>query len=106
MPVPAWTPWAVNGCCHASLSVASAEPPVIQPQPSEVDVTLNNPVLLPCDTAGTPSPLITWQKEGINAATSGACPVSTQGVLAHSVFYEASQERAVIEIKMPLCSSW
>ncbi|MEJ1270154.1 hypothetical protein NN561_000975 [Cricetulus griseus] len=46
------------------------EPPVIQPQPSELDVILNNPILLPCEAAGTPSPFITWQKEGINVIAS------------------------------------
>lgn len=53
------------------LLVGFAEPPVIQPQPSELDVILNNPILLPCEAAGTPSPFITWQKEGINVIASG-----------------------------------
>lgn len=47
------------------------EPPVIQPQPSELDVIVNNPILLPCEATGTPSPFITWQKEGINVVTAG-----------------------------------
>lgn len=47
------------------------EPPAIHPQPSELDVILNNPILLPCEATGTPSPFITWQKEGINVITSG-----------------------------------
>ncbi|XP_036351171.2 hemicentin-1 [Ochotona princeps] len=59
------------GSAHRHVTLRVQEPPVIRPQPSEVDVVLNNPVLLPCDTAGTPSPLITWQKDGINAVSSG-----------------------------------
>uniref|UniRef100_A0A8C2MET6 Hemicentin-1 n=1 Tax=Cricetulus griseus TaxID=10029 RepID=A0A8C2MET6_CRIGR len=59
------------GSAHRHVTLRVQEPPVIQPQPSELDVILNNPILLPCEAAGTPSPFITWQKEGINVIASG-----------------------------------
>ncbi|KAM9706377.1 hemicentin-1 isoform 2-T2 [Dama dama] len=59
------------GSAHRHVSLHVQEPPVIQPQPSELDVILNNPILLPCEATGTPSPFITWQKEGINVISSG-----------------------------------
>uniref|UniRef100_A0AC11BQX3 Hemicentin 1 n=1 Tax=Ovis aries TaxID=9940 RepID=A0AC11BQX3_SHEEP len=59
------------GSAHRHVSLHVQEAPVIQPQPSELDVILNNPILLPCEATGTPSPFITWQKEGINVISSG-----------------------------------
>ncbi|XP_038398241.1 hemicentin-1 isoform X3 [Canis lupus familiaris] len=59
------------GSAHRHVTLYVQEPPVIQPQPSELDVIVNNPILLPCEATGTPSPFITWQKEGINVITSG-----------------------------------
>ncbi|XP_044798653.2 hemicentin-1 isoform X3 [Bubalus bubalis] len=59
------------GSAHRHVSLHVQEPPVIQPQPSELDVILNNPILLPCEATGTPSPFITWQKEGISVISSG-----------------------------------
>ncbi|XP_049724489.1 hemicentin-1 isoform X1 [Elephas maximus indicus] len=59
------------GSAHRHVTLHVQEPPVIQPQPSDLDVILNNPILLPCEVTGTPSPFITWQKEGINVITSG-----------------------------------
>uniref|UniRef100_A0A8C2VRJ2 Hemicentin-1 n=1 Tax=Chinchilla lanigera TaxID=34839 RepID=A0A8C2VRJ2_CHILA len=59
------------GSAHRRVTLYVQEPPVIQPQPSELDVILNNPILLPCEATGTPSPFISWQKEGINVITSG-----------------------------------
>uniref|UniRef100_H0XAK9 Hemicentin 1 n=1 Tax=Otolemur garnettii TaxID=30611 RepID=H0XAK9_OTOGA len=65
------------GSVHRHVTLHVQEPPVIQPQPSELDVILNNPILLPCEATGTPSPFITWQKEGINVITSGTYPLHT-----------------------------
>ncbi|XP_021098568.1 hemicentin-1 [Heterocephalus glaber] len=59
------------GSAHRHVTLYVQEPPVIQPQPSELEVILNNSVLLPCEATGTPSPFISWQKEGINVITSG-----------------------------------
>ncbi|XP_061239478.1 hemicentin-1 isoform X3 [Bos javanicus] len=59
------------GSAHRHVSLHVQEPPVIQPQPSELDVILNNPILLPCEATGTPSPFISWQKEGISVISSG-----------------------------------
>ncbi|XP_011246353.1 hemicentin-1 isoform X3 [Mus musculus] len=59
------------GSAHRHVTLRVQEPPVIQPQPSELDVILNNPILLPCEATGIPTPFITWQKEGINVITSG-----------------------------------
>ncbi|KAM6165457.1 hemicentin-1 [Erethizon dorsatum] len=59
------------GSAHRYVTLYVQEPPVIQPQPSELDVILYNPILLPCEATGTPSPFISWQKEGINVITSG-----------------------------------
>ncbi|EGV99559.1 Hemicentin-1 [Cricetulus griseus] len=74
VPVPS-VHWTKNGIRLLprgdGYRILSSEPPVIQPQPSELDVILNNPILLPCEAAGTPSPFITWQKEGINVIASG-----------------------------------
>ncbi|XP_004706727.1 hemicentin-1 [Echinops telfairi] len=58
------------GSAHRHVTLRVQDPPVIQPQPSELDVILNNPIVLPCEATGTPSPFITWQKEGINVITS------------------------------------
>uniref|UniRef100_A0A8C6QPP1 Hemicentin-1 n=1 Tax=Nannospalax galili TaxID=1026970 RepID=A0A8C6QPP1_NANGA len=59
------------GSAHRHVTLRVQEPPIIQPQPSELDVILNNPISLPCAATGTPSPFITWQKEGINVITPG-----------------------------------
>ncbi|XP_044123231.1 hemicentin-1 isoform X1 [Neovison vison] len=59
------------GSAHRHVTLYVQEPPIIQPQPSELDVIVNNPILLPCEATGTPSPFITWQKEGINVVTAG-----------------------------------
>nr|XP_048286978.1 hemicentin-1 isoform X1 [Myodes glareolus] len=59
------------GSAHRHVTLRVQEPPVIQPQPSELDVILNNPISLPCEATGIPSPFITWQKEGINVIASG-----------------------------------
>ncbi|OWK08223.1 HMCN1, partial [Cervus elaphus hippelaphus] len=69
-------------------------PPVIQPQPSELDVILNNPILLPCEATGTPSPFITWQKEGINVISSGTVSLKT---IMTTQFYHSEISRAVRE---------
>uniref|UniRef100_A0A3Q2CT39 Hemicentin-1 n=1 Tax=Cyprinodon variegatus TaxID=28743 RepID=A0A3Q2CT39_CYPVA len=54
---------------HVQLTVQ--ELPVIQFNPSTLDVIYNTPVTLPCKATGSPRPTITWQKEGINIPTSG-----------------------------------
>ncbi|XP_044528060.1 hemicentin-1 [Gracilinanus agilis] len=59
------------GSAYRHVTLHVQEPPIIQSQPSNLDVILNNPILLPCEATGTPSPVITWQKEGINIITSG-----------------------------------
>ncbi|XP_073903349.1 hemicentin-1 isoform X3 [Castor canadensis] len=59
------------GSAYRHVTLHVQEPPVIQPQPSEVDVILNNPISLPCEAKGTPSPFVTWQKEGLSVLTSG-----------------------------------
>ncbi|XP_047376655.1 hemicentin-1 isoform X2 [Sciurus carolinensis] len=59
------------GSAHRHVTLRVQESPIIQPQPSELDVILNNPILLPCEATGTPTPFITWQKEGINVVTAG-----------------------------------
>ncbi|XP_055962583.1 hemicentin-1 [Sorex fumeus] len=59
------------GAAHRHVTLRVQEPPTIRPQPSELDVILNNPVLLPCEATGVPSPSVTWQKEGISVLTSG-----------------------------------
>ncbi|KAM4861104.1 hemicentin-1 [Thomomys bottae] len=59
------------GSAHRHMTLHVQEPPVIQPQPSELNVIINNPILLPCEATGTPSPFIAWQKEGINVVSSG-----------------------------------
>ncbi|XP_004688211.1 PREDICTED: hemicentin-1 [Condylura cristata] len=59
------------GSAHRHATLHVQEPPAIQPQPSELDVILNNPILLPCEATGTPTPFITWQKEGISVIPSG-----------------------------------
>ncbi|XP_029819877.1 hemicentin-1, partial [Manacus vitellinus] len=59
------------GTAHRHVTLHVQEPPVIQAQPGALDVIMNNPIVLPCEATGTPQPVITWQKEGINIITSG-----------------------------------
>ncbi|XP_067846589.1 hemicentin-1 isoform X2 [Heptranchias perlo] len=59
------------GTAHRQVNLRVQEPPVIQTQPSSLDVILNNPITLPCEATGTPNPTITWQKEGISVNTTG-----------------------------------
>ncbi|XP_051649408.1 hemicentin-1 isoform X5 [Manacus candei] len=59
------------GTAHRHVTLHVQEPPVIQAQPGALDVIVNNPIVLPCEATGTPQPVITWQKEGINIITSG-----------------------------------
>ncbi|XP_010130628.1 PREDICTED: hemicentin-1, partial [Buceros rhinoceros silvestris] len=59
------------GSAHRHATLHVQEPPVIQTQPGALDVIVNNPILLPCEVTGTPQPIITWQKEGINIITTG-----------------------------------
>ncbi|XP_071421021.1 hemicentin-1 [Pithys albifrons albifrons] len=58
------------GTAHRHVTLHVQEPPVIQAQPGVLDVIVNNPIVLPCEATGTPQPVITWQKEGINIITS------------------------------------
>ncbi|TKC39276.1 hypothetical protein EI555_002961, partial [Monodon monoceros] len=83
------------GSAHRHVSLYVQEPPVIQPQPSELAVILNNPILLPCEATGTPSPFITWQKEGINVITSGT--VSIKKIMAIQYYNsEVGRSHAVL----------
>ncbi|NWT15620.1 HMCN1 protein, partial [Vireo altiloquus] len=59
------------GSAHRHVTLHVQEPPVILAQPGALDVIVNNPIVLPCEATGTPQPVITWQKEGINIITSG-----------------------------------
>ncbi|NWQ77372.1 HMCN1 protein, partial [Columbina picui] len=59
------------GSAHRHVTLHVQEPPVIQTQPGVLDVIVNNPILLPCEATGTPRPVITWQKEGINVISTG-----------------------------------
>ncbi|XP_066048296.1 hemicentin-1 [Chamaea fasciata] len=59
------------GSAHRHVTLHVQEPPVIQAQPGTLDVIVNNPIVLPCEATGTPQPVITWQKEGINIITTG-----------------------------------
>ncbi|NXK97014.1 HMCN1 protein, partial [Formicarius rufipectus] len=60
------------GAAHRHVTLQVQEPPVIQAQPGALDVVVNDPIVLPCEATGTPRPVITWQKEGINIITSGS----------------------------------
>ncbi|XP_043555476.1 hemicentin-1 [Chiloscyllium plagiosum] len=59
------------GTAHRQVNLRVQELPVIQTQPSKLDVILNNSIILPCEATGTPTPTITWQKEGISINTEG-----------------------------------
>ncbi|XP_046779307.1 hemicentin-1 isoform X19 [Gallus gallus] len=59
------------GSAHRHTTLHVQERPVIQIQPGMLDVIVNNSILLPCEAVGTPRPIITWQKEGINIMTTG-----------------------------------
>ncbi|XP_055671290.1 hemicentin-1 [Falco peregrinus] len=59
------------GSAHRHATLHVQEPPVIHTQPGALDVIMNNPILLPCEATGTPRPVVTWQKEGINVVTTG-----------------------------------
>ncbi|XP_032884067.1 hemicentin-1 isoform X2 [Amblyraja radiata] len=58
------------GTARRQINLRVQEPPVIQTQPSSLEVILNNPITLPCEATGTPNPMITWQKEGISINTA------------------------------------
>uniref|UniRef100_A0A669QE89 Hemicentin 1 n=1 Tax=Phasianus colchicus TaxID=9054 RepID=A0A669QE89_PHACC len=62
--------WNTAGSAHrhATLHVQGK---VRKENPGMLDVIVNNPILLPCEAVGTPQPIITWQKEGINIMTTG-----------------------------------
>uniref|UniRef100_A0A8C3DQA4 Hemicentin-1 n=1 Tax=Corvus moneduloides TaxID=1196302 RepID=A0A8C3DQA4_CORMO len=62
------------GSAHRHVTLHVHEAPVIQAQPGALDVIVNNPIVLPCEATGTPQPVITWQKEGINIITTGILP--------------------------------
>uniref|UniRef100_A0A8C5X6K5 Hemicentin-1 n=1 Tax=Malurus cyaneus samueli TaxID=2593467 RepID=A0A8C5X6K5_9PASS len=67
------------GSAHRHVTVHVQEPPVIQAQPGVLDVIVDNPVVLPCEATGTPKPVITWQKEGINVISTGSSYVVQPG---------------------------
>ncbi|XP_062920094.1 hemicentin-1 isoform X2 [Mobula hypostoma] len=69
------------GSARRQVNLRVQEPPVIQPQPSTLEVILNNPITLPCEATGNPNPTITWQKEGISIDTTGAYTVLLNGGL-------------------------
>ncbi|XP_038637840.1 LOW QUALITY PROTEIN: hemicentin-1-like [Scyliorhinus canicula] len=54
---------------HVTLKVQ--EPPVIKPLPATLETVVNERVILPCESTGTPRPSITWQKEGITISNTG-----------------------------------
>ncbi|MEQ2292216.1 Hemicentin-1, partial [Ameca splendens] len=61
----------IAGSTQRHLQLTVQELPVIQSQPSTLDVIYNSPVTLPCRATGSPRPTITWQKEGINLPAAG-----------------------------------
>ncbi|KAL1022832.1 hypothetical protein UPYG_G00032950 [Umbra pygmaea] len=69
------------GSAHRHVQLTVQEIPVIQTQPSSLDVILNNPITLPCRATGSPWPTITWQKEGINIPANGLFTVLSDGGL-------------------------
>ncbi|XP_069798458.1 hemicentin-1 [Narcine bancroftii] len=58
------------GTARRQVNLRVQEPPMIQTQPSSLEVILNNPITLPCEATGIPSPTVTWQKEGISINTA------------------------------------
>ncbi|XP_035116313.2 hemicentin-2 isoform X6 [Callithrix jacchus] len=40
------------------------EPPAIAPSPSDLTLTAHTPASLPCESSGSPKPLVTWWKDG------------------------------------------
>uniref|UniRef100_UPI00398EE55D hemicentin-1-like n=1 Tax=Pristiophorus japonicus TaxID=55135 RepID=UPI00398EE55D len=62
----------VVGTAHKHVALVVQEPPVIKPLPATLEIVVNNGVILPCESTGTPRPSITWQKEGVTISSTGS----------------------------------
>ncbi|XP_040215726.1 hemicentin-1 isoform X1 [Rana temporaria] len=64
---------AINevGSAEIHINLYVQEVPVIYSQGDYFEATVNNSITLSCEALGTPSPTITWQKEGVGIKTGG-----------------------------------
>nr|DBA18217.1 TPA: hypothetical protein GDO54_016492 [Pyxicephalus adspersus] len=64
---------AVNevGSAQIHINLYVQEVPVITGQADYLEATINQSITLLCEALGTPSPTITWQKEGVGIKTGG-----------------------------------
>ncbi|KAM4722858.1 hemicentin-1 [Rhinophrynus dorsalis] len=74
---------AVNeaGSAQIDVSLHVHEVPVINGQSDYVEVVLGNPVSLSCEASGTPTPTITWQKEGVGIRSGRGYAILPNGNL-------------------------
>ncbi|XP_059849711.1 hemicentin-1-like [Hypanus sabinus] len=61
----------VVGTAHKHVTLTVQEPPVIKPLPATLEVVVNNGIMLPCESTGTPRPSVTWQKDGVTVSNTG-----------------------------------
>ncbi|KAM5147900.1 hemicentin-1 [Mantella aurantiaca] len=74
---------AINevGSAQIHIYLYVQEVPVIHSQADYLEATVNNSITLPCEALGTPSPTITWQKEGVGIKTGGRYVMFSNGTL-------------------------
>ncbi|XP_018408468.1 PREDICTED: hemicentin-1 [Nanorana parkeri] len=74
---------AINevGSAQIHINLYVQEIPVIHGQADYLEATVNNSIILSCEAFGTPTPTITWQKEGVGVKTGGHYTVFSNGRL-------------------------
>ncbi|XP_073439014.1 hemicentin-1 [Dendrobates tinctorius] len=74
---------AVNevGSAQISINLHVEEGPIIQSQADYMEGIINHSVILSCKAIGTPSPTLTWQKEGVSIKTGSNFSILPNGGL-------------------------
>ncbi|XP_040264776.1 hemicentin-1 isoform X1 [Bufo bufo] len=74
---------AVNevGTAQININLHVQEVPVIQNQADYMEASINHLVTLSCEAIGTPSPTLTWQKEGVTIKAGSHNTIISKGKL-------------------------